>query len=177
MAELGPIQVLVVGFEDGRFSREILDELRALRRTDAVRLIDLLFVTKDDGGNVVAATHDDLTGDEVAQLGTIADALIGWGAAEDGLVAGALLGATPHAPGESRAADGGPTGEPDEWYIADGIPDGGCAAVVLLEHRWAVPLRDAVRRAGDLWANDHFVNPGDLAVLGLVNGHRPPMLP
>jgi hypothetical protein len=174
MAELGPVQILVLGFEDGRFSREILDELRALREADAVRLVDLLFVTKDVDGNVVAAKHDDLTDDEVAELGTIADALIGWDSAADGLVAGALLGATPQAPGEPPAADGGPLGEADEWYIADGVPDGGTAALVLIEHRWAVPLRDAVRRAGGVAAAiDHFVHPGDLAVLGLVNSQPP----
>jgi hypothetical protein len=176
MADLGPVQVLVLGFEDGHFDREVLDELRALRRTDAVRLVDLLFVTKDDDGNVVAAGPEDLTHEELAELGTIADALIGWNLAEDGLVAGALLGAAPHAPGEPEAADGGPPGDADEWYIADGIPDGGVAAVVLLEHRWAIPLRDAFRRAGGLAAIDHFVHPGDLAVLGPVTSH-PPMLP
>jgi uncharacterized membrane protein len=176
MAELGPVQILVLGFEDGQFTQEVLDELRALRRADAVRLVDLLFVTKDDDGNVMAADHDGLTDDEIAQLGTIADALIGWSSAEDGLVAGALLGAAPHAPGEPAEADDGPLGEPDEWYIADGIPDGGSAAVVLIEHCWAVPLRDAVRRTGSLVTVDHFVHPGDLAVLPLANGH-PPMLP
>jgi hypothetical protein len=109
-------------------------------------------------------------------MGTIADALIGWGSAEDGLVAGALLATSPHAPGEPETGNGGPLGDADEWYIGDGIPDGGVAAVVLLEHRWAIPLRDAVRRAGGLAAMDHFVHPGDLAVLGLVTSH-PPMLP
>jgi uncharacterized membrane protein len=175
MTELGPVQILVLGFQDGRFAPDILDELRALRRADAVRLLDLLFVTKDDDGHVVVARHHDLTDDEVAELGILADALIGWGEDEDGLVAGALLGAAPHAPGEPTA-DGDGLADGDEWYIADGIPEGGSAAVVLIEHRWAVPLRDALRRAGGLPAIDHFVDPRDLAVLGLVNGH-PPMLP
>jgi uncharacterized membrane protein len=176
MAELGPLQVLVLGFEDSRFDREVLDELLALRRSDQVRLVDFLLVTKDDDGNVMPIDHQELTELEIAQMGTIADALIGWGAAEDGLVAGALLGAAPHAPGSTEAADAGLPDDADEWYIADGIPDGGVAAVVLLEHRWAVPLRDAFHRAGGVASIDHFVEPRDMAVLGRGSPHRP-MLP
>jgi uncharacterized membrane protein len=172
MAALGPVQIIVLGFEGERLGGEILDQLRALRRNDAVRLVDLLFVTKDDAGNVVPTNHNGLTAEEKAQFGAMADALIGWSAAEDGLVAGAMLGDPPgEAPPEDRLF-----GVPDEWFIADGIPDGGSAAVVLVEHRWAVPVRDAIDRVGGVSATDHFVEPGDLAVLGLAR-RRPPMLP
>ena len=39
--EFGPVQLLVVGFEDGKFSGEILAELRRRREHDIVRLVDL----------------------------------------------------------------------------------------------------------------------------------------
>ena len=42
--DFGPVQMLVIGFEDGKFSGEILAELRRLREHDIVRLVDLLFV-------------------------------------------------------------------------------------------------------------------------------------
>ena len=58
--EFGPVQMLVVGFENGKFSGEILAELRRLREHDIVRLVDLMFVTKDEGGEIEAIEHSDL---------------------------------------------------------------------------------------------------------------------
>ena len=49
---MGPVQLLVVGFEGGEPNGEILAELDRLREDDVVRLIDLAFVRKDDNGNV-----------------------------------------------------------------------------------------------------------------------------
>ena len=164
MEEFGPVQVLVVGFEDGRFTGEILDELRRLREHDIVRLVDLLFVTKDDAGNVLAVEHSDLTEEEAAELGAIAGALVGWGAGgEEGLEVGAEAGAQAGA----AAAEEGMFRDEEVWYIADAIPEGGSAAVALLEHRWAVPLRDAIRRAGGLQVADEWVHPRDLVAAGL----------
>ena len=41
------------------------------------------------------------------------------------------------------------------------------AALILLEHHWAVPLRDAVVRAGGFRISDGFVSPRDLVEIGL----------
>jgi hypothetical protein len=38
--------------------------------------------------------------------------------------------------------------EEDVWYAADAIPNGSAAAIALIEHRWAIPLRDAIIDAG-----------------------------
>ena len=51
---VGPVQVLVVGFGDDRFTGEIMPELKRLKEHDVIRLIDLLFVTKDKSGNIAA---------------------------------------------------------------------------------------------------------------------------
>ena len=56
--EFGPVQMLVVGFEHGKFEGEILAELKRLREQDIIRLVDLLFVNKDDDGEIATPTMD-----------------------------------------------------------------------------------------------------------------------
>jgi hypothetical protein len=46
------------------------------------------------------------------------------------------------------------------------------AAVLLLEHRWAIPLRDAVARAGGFRISDGFISPLDLVEIGLVSAEE-----
>lgn len=159
--EFGPVQMLVVGFEDGKFSGEILAELRRLREHDIVRLVDLLFVAKDESGEIEAIEHSDLQADEAEAFGALAGALIGVGAAgEEGAEAGAALGA-------SAVEERGSVINPDDvWYVADAIPAGTSAGIALLEHRWAIPLRDAIERAGGETLVDSWIHPRDLVAAG-----------
>jgi len=91
---IGPVQALVVGFGDDRFTGEILPELRRLREADVIRLIDLLFVQKDDSGNVVAVEQSDLSREEMMEFGAFVGALVGLGAGgEDEAEAAAIAGA------------------------------------------------------------------------------------
>ena len=166
----GPMQVLVVGFGDNaEFIGEIAAELRRLREHDIVRLVDLLFVTKDDDGTVMSMETSDLTGEESVELGALAGALMGFGAAgEEGAEVGALAGAT--------AAEGGARPLEDEvWYIADSIPPGTSAAVAILEHRWAIPLREAIQRTDGGVVGDAWLHPSDLVAVGAeLPGHGIP---
>ena len=156
----GPMQILVVGFEHGNFKGEILEELRRLREHDVIRLIDLLFVTKSEDGETAAVETSDLTSDEATELGALAGALVGLGAAgEEGAEVGALAGA------EAAAAGATPLGD-EVWYISDAIPPGTSAAVAILEHRWAIGLRDAIRRAGGENLADAWLHPEDLVAVG-----------
>ena len=156
----GPMQVLVVGFEDGRFDGSILAELRTLREHDVARVVDLLFVTKDEAGDVVAVETSDLTADEATELGALAGALIGVGAAgEEGAEIGALAGA------EAAAEGATPLGD-DVWFVADAIPPGTSAAIAIIEHRWAIGLRDAIQNAGGVTLADEWIHPEDLIELG-----------
>jgi hypothetical protein len=43
---------------------------------------------------------------------------------------------------------------------------------VLLEHHWAVPLRDAIVRAGGFRVSDGFISPLDLVDIGLVSAEE-----
>ncbi len=48
-------------------------------------------------------------------------------------------------------------------------PHDSAAALILLEHHWAVPLRDAIDRAGGFRISDGFISPFDLVAIGLVS--------
>jgi uncharacterized membrane protein len=156
----GPMQVLVVGFEGANFTGEIAAELQRLREHDIVRLVDLIVVRKDEDGEVDTLEASDLSAEESAELGALAGALIGFGAAgEEGAEVGALAGA-------EAAADGAtPLGE-EVWYLADVIPPGTSAAVAILEHRWALPLRDAIERTGGQALAAEWLHPADLVAIG-----------
>jgi uncharacterized membrane protein len=160
---LGPIQLLVIGFEDPEFKGEIRAELDRLREHDVVRLVDALVVRKDEDGNVERMEISDLSDDEAQEFGATVGALIGFGAAgEEGAEAGALLGA-------ERAQEGeGPLGGADTWYADDAIPPGTAAAIALIEHRWAIPLREAIRGAGGFHLADAWIHPADLVAIGLL---------
>ena len=91
---LGPVQLMVVGFDHGKFTGEILPELERLADGRRRPLVDLMFVDKDDDGNITAVQLSDLTTDEAMEWGAIAGALVGFGVdGEEGAEAGALAGA------------------------------------------------------------------------------------
>ena len=60
----------------------------------------------------------------------------------------------------------------DAWDVLEDIPDDSAAALILLEHHWAVPLRDAVARAGGFRLSDGFISPLDLVEIGLVTAEE-----
>jgi len=68
--------------------------------------------------------------------------------------------------GAGEAADAEPPLQEAVWFIADAIPAGSSAAVAVLEHRWAVPLREAIARANGQALADEWLHPSDLAQLG-----------
>jgi uncharacterized membrane protein len=163
MEEFGPVQILVVGFGTvDKFQGEILGELKTLRERDIIRLVDLVVVAKDREGSISAVETSDLSSEESAELGAIAGALIGLGmGGEEGAREGAMAGAETAVETDREFVD-------DEvvWSIADTIPLGTAAAVALIEHRWAIPLRDAVRRADGVALADAWIHPEDLAAAG-----------
>ena len=157
---IGPVQLLVLGFEGDHFTGEILPELRRLKDADVIRMIDLLFVRKDAEGEVDVLHVSDLTAEESAEFGAIAGALLGLGAAgEEGLEAGAELGAI-------AGADGHVIDDAEVWHLEEAIPPGSAAAIALIEHRWAIPFRDAVVRAGGVALADEWIHAADLVAAG-----------
>ena len=160
--EFGPVQILVIGFDEPQFKGQIRDELDRLRDHDVVRLIDLIVVRKDDDGNIERLHHSDLSQEEAEEFGAIAGALIGFGAdGVEGMEAGAALGA-------SEMEDGYVLDESNSWYIDDAIPPGTAAAVAILDHRLAIGLRDAIRDAVGFHLADAWIHPADLVAIGML---------
>ena len=159
---VGPVQLIVLGFNQPDFHGEVISALEDLRKTDTVRVIDALAVYKDAAGELEAEHLSNLTEAEAVELGSKIGALIGLGfAGEEGAEAGALAGA--------EAAEEGATLLPEEelWDVIEDIPPDSAAALLLIEHHWAVPLRDAVLRAGGFRISDGFISPLDLVAIGL----------
>jgi len=155
---LGPVQLLTVGFDDPTFTGGILEELKRLREHDIVRLVDLLLVAKDENGKVTQLEASDKP--ELEKYGSVVGALLGLGAAgEEGAEAGAVAGAEAMAGGKLYDSE-------DVWVLADQIPPGSVAGIALLEHRWAIPLRDAILDAGGTVLVDEWMHPEDLVTYG-----------
>src|SRR5215211_3931576 len=154
---IGPVQLIVLGFNHPDFHGEIIKELELLRESDTVRVIDALAVHKDAEGEIEVAHLSNLTKDEAIELGS---------KGEEGLEAGAEAGA-------EAAADGVEVFSDEEaWDVLEDIPNDSAAALVLIEHHWAVPLRDAIMRAGGFRLSDGFVSPLDLVAIGLMEAEE-----
>jgi uncharacterized membrane protein len=165
---IGPVQLIVLGFDHPEFHGEVIAELERLRESGAVRVIDALAVHKAADGGIEVAHLSNLTREDAIELGTTIGALVGLGIeGEEGIEAGALVGA-------QVAAEEGVHAFSDQeaWDVLAEIPDDSAAALVLLEHHWAVPLRDAVGRAGGYRISDGFISPLDLVEVGLVTGEQ-----
>ena len=164
---IGPVQLIVLGFKHPEFHGEIIDELERLRASDTVRVIDSLAVHKDAAGEYEVVHLSNLTQDEAIELGSKVGALIGLGIeGEEGFEAGAQAGA------ELAAEEGVDVFSGDEWDVLEDIPNDSAAALILLEHHWAVPLRDAIARAGGFRLSDGFISPLDLVEIGLVSAEE-----
>jgi uncharacterized membrane protein len=160
MEELGPIQILTVAFEGNRFRGEILPELERLKRERIVRVVDLLLVRRDAEGAVATLTATDLGWDEATDFGAMVGGLVGWGAGgEEGAAAGALAGA-------AELADGHVLDEQDVELLAAAVPPSTSGAILLLEHRWAIPLRRAIARADGIEIANDWLRPDDLIEVG-----------
>ena len=164
---IGPVQLIVLGFRNPEFHGEIIAELERLRESDTVRVIDSLAVYKDSEGQFEIEHLSNLSAEEAIELGSKVGALIGLGIeGEEGFEAGAEAGA-------EAAADGIQVFDDEEaWDVLEQIPNDSAAALILLEHHWAVGLRDAVVRAGGFRVADGFISPLDLVEIGLVTAEE-----
>jgi len=161
----GPIEIVVLGFDDDADLSEIEGELTRLRDNDLVRLIDAMVVRHKALGVIETRQLSDLEPDEALAFGAAVGALIGLGVGgEGGMEAGAIWGMR-------ELADGHVFDDEDSWAIAERVPEGRAAVVALLEHRWRISVRNAVRRAGGTplaagWVREeHLVALGGLAAL------------
>jgi len=151
---LGPVQLLVLGFKNPEFHGDIVRELERLRESDTVRVIDALAVYKDGTGELEIMHLSNMTRDEAIRAGSKVAELVG-------------LEIEGEAPATSASGGDQPTGE-DVWDVLEDIPMNTAAALLLLEHRWAIPLRDSIARASGFRLADGFISPQDLVDIGLM---------
>jgi uncharacterized membrane protein len=164
---VGPVQLIVLGFPEPNFHGEITAELERLRESDTVRVVDALAVHKDADGEVEVAHLSNLSDDEAVEIGSVVGALIGLGIeGEKGMETGAEAGAM------AAEAGAGVFTDEDAWDVLEEIPNGSAAALVLLEHTWAIPLRDAVVAARGFRISDGFISPLDLVAIGMVSAQE-----
>jgi hypothetical protein len=143
---MGPVQVLVVGFDQARFSGDVLAEFARLREAGIVRLLDLLLVERaaDGSFNTLGAP---------TELGT-----------ESGALAAALLGDA--AEGASTASQAVvEAAAASHWSLSAAVALGSVAAVALIEHLWASPLLGAIHRAGGTPLDETWLAGDDIAIL------------
>jgi uncharacterized membrane protein len=165
---IGPVQLLVLGFNHPDFHGEVIEELDRLRESNSVRVIDSLAVYKDAEGEVEVMHLSNLSRDEAIELGSKVAALVGLGiAGEEGAEVMGEAGA------EVAAEEGVHMfSDEDAWDVIGDIPNDSAAALLLIEHHWAVPLRDAIARAGGFRLADGFISPLDLIAIGLASAEE-----
>jgi uncharacterized membrane protein len=150
MKEIGPVQLLAIGFGPGaKFEGKIIDELAKLENQRTIRILDLLFVYKDaETGDLLAL---DYQGEE---LGAIVGALLGFEFEGDEQPAGSTEEeeerVESHAFGLSQS---------DIQGLAASLEPGSSAGFLLVEHVWARDLKRAIRGAGGFPLGEGFLTP------------------
>lgn len=136
-----PLQILVVNFVDANFQGDIGDELERLEEAGVLKVLDLAFVTKSHDGEINAGMTHKLHSGAMVRL---------------------MLGI--EGPGDVAESPD----DLDLWDAADSIAPGTAAAVVVLEHTWAIPLREAVQRTGGRQTASQWVDADYLSKLGVT---------
>src|ERR687897_1313657 len=150
---IGPVQLLAVGFDpDARFEGRIMDELENLERHETIRILDLLFVGKDqETGDLLAL---DCQGEE---LGAIVGALLGFEFEDNG--------DRPAQPQEEVESHAFGLSEMEIEEIAASLQPGSSAGFLLVEHVWARDLKSAIRHAGGFPLGEGFLTPEAIAAV------------
>ncbi len=130
---LGPLEYLVVGFENYRFTGQILAELRAAQEQGIIRVVDLCVIQKDEQGNVTVRELSELSGEEATELSSLATNVM------------TLLA------------------DEDIQQVAADIPNKSAAGLLLFEHTWAIGLKEAIKNAGAVAITGGFVSPDAVA--------------
>jgi uncharacterized membrane protein len=127
---LGPVEVLVIAFPGNQFTGEIIPELERLVDNDTISIIDGLLVRKDADGEVSFIEFEELGGNADAErLAGVMNQL-------DSLIS-----------------------DEDVSELAASLEPNSSEAILVFEHTWAKPLRDAIVASGGVLA-DNFRVPG-----------------
>ncbi len=162
MLKVGPIQVMVFGFDRiDQFRGEVLEQLSTLRGRGLIRLVDLFVAAKDESGDVVVVELNDLTKRESAKFGRVVGKLIGKTKVTAGEAAAVVVERTLAAASHSVGLDYRGIGK-----IVKDLKPGKAFGVLMVEHVWAIPLRNAIREAGGFPLAQGFLTPEAIMMVG-----------
>ena len=117
--ELGPVDIVVIGFPaDAPMTGEAIPILLDLVDRGIIRVLDVMFVIKEQDGTYAGFEATDLDGKGVGDF-------VAFEGASSGLL-----------------------GDDDVATAADDIEPGSAAVLIVYENRWAGPFAAAVRRNG-----------------------------
>jgi uncharacterized membrane protein len=162
LVEFGPIQLIALGFpEIDKLKGELLKEIFRLSEAKIIRVIGLLAIVKDAKGNIEAAQITELSDEDRIKLGAGIGALIGLGAAgTKGAVAGAKAGAERVAQKEFGLS------QERIMEIAESVPKGTAAGILLVEHLWAKKFKEIAMKQNGIVLAQGFIEPVALVALG-----------
>ena len=121
---LGPIEILVIEFPGNKFTGEIMPALNDLVDSETISIVDGLFVMKDAEGAIVYSEFEELgTNDDASALTEVIDMING------------LLS------------------DDDVQELAADLDNNSSAAILVFEHTWVKPLRDAIVSSGGVLIN------------------------
>jgi hypothetical protein len=132
---LGPLDYTVIGFVGNSFDGSIAREIGKVVDAGIVRIVDLVFVTKDAAGDVDIVELDDSENPKFASFSTLLADRMGLFTPED-------IGA-----------------------IADGLPGDTSALIILWENKWAEKIKAAILDANGFLVAHARIAPEALAAL------------
>ena len=158
---IGPLQLVAIGFDEDKYYREIVQELGDIRRSGIIRLFDALYIIKHPDGTMEAKESSELGDEEKREYGGVIRGLLDL-AATKGLenVSAGDLEHTLEISGNDFGLSEEEVGE-----IADKIPAGSSALIVLFEHKWAVHLKESIGKVGGHLIAQGLIQPETLKVL------------
>lgn len=160
-AVYGPLQLLVIVFDNPNSHGQIQRELESVMNRGMIRFIDLLFIWKDEKGKIRSMETTDLDKEEKMRFGAFAGGLIGYGAGgEEGAREGEEAGTL------AAARENYGITEEDILEIAEAVPEGTAAAVLIIEYLWAKKLKEAVRDGGGILVSQGMLKPESLVPVG-----------
>jgi hypothetical protein len=157
---IGPVQLIAIEFDSlDRLRGQIIEELDDLIPVDEVRLLDALLVAKEQDGDLVVVEMGEM-GDEPddESLGVLIGELMGFSFEDSEADSQVPAGIDDPSPIGLGPADIG--------RIGDDLAPGTGAALLLVEHRWATGLRDAVTDAGGRMMAQGFLTADGLVMIG-----------
>jgi Family of unknown function (DUF6325) len=131
--DIGPVDIVLIGFPPGApMTGEAVPLLLDLVERKIVRVLDVLFITKNTDGTFSGFDARDLDADQVGDF-------VAFEGASSGLI-----------------------GDEDVAAAADALEPGTSAVLLVYENRWAAPFAAAVRRNGGVMLASERIPPSDL---------------